>query len=102
MYVEELVQPLLQTLIALTRRQCTDDKGGKDDANHNCSSSSSTIGPLPLVLVAHGRNRPAEPSFKAAAARHFSVELMPSCELDEVYQCSDVDALRLRPLRQQA
>lgn len=73
MYVHELVQPLLQSLLAL-------------------SDSSST------VLVAHGRNRPAEPDFKAAAAAHFSVEMVPSLELDEVYQCSDVDVLRLRRL----
>lgn len=73
MYVQELVQPLLESLLAL-------------------SSSTTT------VLVAHGRNRPAEPDFKAAAAAHFTVELVPGSELDEVYQCSDVDVLRLRRL----
>lgn len=71
MYVCELVQPLLQSLLAL---------------------SSST------VLIAHGRNRPAEADFKAAAAAHFSIELVPGSELDEVYQCSDVDVLRLTRL----
>jgi len=70
MYVDELVQPLLKSLVAL-------------------SSISSRI------LVAHGRNRPAEPAFRAAAAAHFAVEVVPGCELDEVYQCSDVDVLRL-------
>jgi hypothetical protein len=69
MYVHELVQPLLQSLLAL--------------------SSSST------VLIAHGRNRPAEADFRAAAAAHFSIELLPGSELDQVYQCSDVDVLRL-------
>ena len=73
MYVDELVQPLVQSLAAL--------------------SHSST-----LILVAHGRNRPAEPSFKAAAGAHFSVELVPGCELDDVYQCTDVDVLRLTQL----
>jgi hypothetical protein len=70
MYVHELVQPLLQSLLAL-------------------SSSTTT------VLVAHGRNRPAEPDFSAAAAAHFDVQLVPGLELDDVYQCSDVDVLRL-------
>jgi hypothetical protein len=71
MYVHELVQPLLQSLTAL-------------------SDPSTTI------LVAHGRNRPAETDFKALASADFTVELEPGCELDEVYQCSDVDVLRLR------
>lgn len=75
MYVDELVQPLLQSLVALS------------------SSSSSS-----RILVAHGRNRPAEPAFRAAAAAHFAVEVVPGSELDEVYQCSDVDVLRLMRL----
>lgn len=73
MYVQELVPPLLQSLLSLTDSNTT-------------------------VLIAHGRNRWAEPDFKAAAAQHFSIELVPGCELDAVYQCSDVDVLRLRRL----
>ncbi|KAF6266140.1 putative methyltransferase-domain-containing protein [Scenedesmus sp. NREL 46B-D3] len=73
MYVDELVPDLVQSLLQL-------------------SFTGSTI------LIAHGRNRPAEPAFKLAAARHFAFELVPDDELDEVYQCSDVDVLRLRRL----
>lgn len=71
MYVQELIQPLLQSLTAL-------------------SNTSTTI------LVAHGRNRPAEADFMALTAADFTVQLLQGCELDEVYQCSDVDVLRLR------
>ena len=73
------------------------------------------------MLLAHGRNRPAEADFlKAAAAPAgpFSVETLPDDELDpvrssllpacvcnvaltrararQVYQCMDVSVLRLR------
>jgi hypothetical protein len=71
MYVHELVQPLLQSLLTLSSTQTT-------------------------LLVAHGRNRPAEPDFRAAAAAaQVHVELVPAPELDDVYQCRDVDVLRL-------
>lgn len=70
MYVDDLVSPLVQSLLAL--------------------SDSRTV-----VLVAHGRNRPAEPAFQALAASHFHIKLVPGCELDEVYQCTDVDVLRM-------
>jgi hypothetical protein len=73
MYIDELVPDLVQSLLLLSHQGST-------------------------ILIAHGRNRPAEPAFKRAAAQHFEIELVPSDELDEVYQCSDVDLLRLRRL----
>jgi hypothetical protein len=63
MYVSEVVPQLVTSLAALCSKETT-------------------------VLVAHGRNRPAEPEFKAAAQQHFSIELVPSSELDPVYQVS--------------
>lgn len=50
------------------------------------ASLAALCSPGTTVLVAHGRNRPAEPEFKAAAQQHFSIELVPSSELDPVYQ----------------
>lgn len=76
MYVEEFVPSLLQSLLALS-------------------------GPSTVVYVAHGRNRPAEPAFRAAACQHFSIQLVPSEALDYVYQCSDVDVLQLKRLPEQ-
>lgn len=70
MYVAESVPDLLASLLAL-------------------SHASTTL------LIAHGRNRPAEPAFRAAAAAEFHVELLPPAELDDVFQCNDVDVLRL-------
>lgn len=43
---------------------------------------------LPLALQ-------AEPEFLKGAERHFTIQAVPSSELDEVYQCTDVDVLRL-------
>jgi hypothetical protein len=73
MYIDELVPDLLKSLLLLSHQGST-------------------------ILIAHGRNRPAEPAFRQAAVKHFSIELVPGDELDEVYQCSDVDVLRLRRL----
>jgi hypothetical protein len=74
MYVPELVPALLQSLAALSA-------------------------PHTALYVAHGRNRPAEPAFRAAAAAAgFEVRLVPGDELDATYQCADVDVLRLRLL----
>lgn len=70
MYIDELVPELIKSLILLS-------------------------GPHTSVYIAHGRNRPAEPAFKQAAAHLFRIEMLRSDELDEVYQCSDVDVLRL-------
>eukprot|EP00878_Enallax_costatus_P010031 GHUV01010470.1.p1 GENE.GHUV01010470.1~~GHUV01010470.1.p1 ORF type:complete len:179 (+),score=53.42 GHUV01010470.1:849-1385(+) len=71
MYIDELAPALVKSLVLLS-------------------------GPDALIHIAHGRNRPAEPAFRKAAAQHFGIELVPSAELDEVYQCSDVNVLRLR------
>eukprot|EP00879_Flechtneria_rotunda_P030302 GHRR01032922.1.p1 GENE.GHRR01032922.1~~GHRR01032922.1.p1 ORF type:complete len:247 (+),score=39.72 GHRR01032922.1:247-987(+) len=49
-----------------------------------------------FILVAHGRNRSGEPAFNKAAAPYFSVSMVQCADLDEVYQCSDVDVLKLR------
>uniref|UniRef100_A0A383VHV1 Uncharacterized protein n=1 Tax=Tetradesmus obliquus TaxID=3088 RepID=A0A383VHV1_TETOB len=74
MYIDELVPDLVKSLLLLSH-------------------------PGSTILIAHGRNRPAEPAFKKEAAQQgFSIELVPGDELDEVYQCSDVDVLRLRRL----
>lgn len=40
----------------------------------------------------------AEPEFMLAAKKCFSVEKICSEELDELYQCADVDVLRLQHL----
>jgi hypothetical protein len=48
-----------------------------------------------LILVAHGRNRFAQPSFLEACKGRFAVQTVPAEELDEVFQCSDVDVFRL-------
>jgi hypothetical protein len=72
MYIHEAIQPLVATLEAAT------------DARSE-------------VLVAHGRNRQAEPAFlRAAAAAAFEAADVAGAELDPVYQCSDVQVLRLR------
>lgn len=48
------------------------------------------------VFIAHGRNRQAKGAFLAACAGSFVVTDVASDELDPVYQCSDVRAMRLR------
>ncbi len=48
------------------------------------------------VVIAHGRNRQAKGAFLAACAGSFVVTDVASDELDPVYQCSDVRAMRLR------
>jgi hypothetical protein len=48
------------------------------------------------ILLAHGRNRQAEPAFLRACVGKFTAEDVPSSELDAVYQCTDVRVLRLR------
>ena len=75
MYVHEAVPALLDALRALSEA------------------------PGAEVLLAHGRNRPAEAAFLAAAAAHFAVEEVPEAELHDVYRCLDVTVLRLTPQR---
>lgn len=73
MYVHEAVPALLASLRALSQA------------------------PGAEVLLAHGRNRPAEAAFLEAAAAHFAVEEVPEAELHDVYNCVDVTVLRLTP-----
>lgn len=75
MYVHEAVPALLAALRALSEA------------------------PGAEVLLAHGRNRPAEAAFLEAAAAHFSVEEVPEAELHDIYRCIDVTVLRLTPRR---
>ncbi|PRW45633.1 hypothetical protein C2E21_5777 [Chlorella sorokiniana] len=70
MYVAEAVEPLVASLCALS-------------------------GPHSRIYISHGRNRQAEPQFLAAAGQHFTIQTVPSEDLDEVYQCADVDVLLL-------
>lgn len=71
MYVDEAVPDLVTSLTRL-------------------ASSSSE------VLIAHGRNTSAEQTFAKAIAKTFSMQLLSEEELDDVYQCSDVDVWRLQ------
>ncbi|KAK9830124.1 hypothetical protein WJX72_009898 [[Myrmecia] bisecta] len=73
MYIEEAAAPLLATLRAL--------------------SDGSTA-----ICVAHGRNRPAEPTFLQLCDSSFSMQDVPEAELDDVYQTGDVRVMRLRKL----
>jgi hypothetical protein len=74
MYIPEVVPALLTSLLVLSAAQ-----GG-------------------IILLAHGRNRSAEGMFIEKAdesGRFASIERVPPAELHPVYQCSDVDVLRL-------
>lgn len=93
MYVHELVQPLLQSLLVLSSSSTASNGSSGSSKCIGADGSSNTT-----VLIAHGRNRPAEADFKAAASQHFGIELISGPELDEMYQCSDVDVLRLKRL----
>ena len=56
----------------------------------NIATSSTTI------FLAYGRNRQAEEDFSHKALKWFSVEKIETNELDEVYQCVDVDVFMIR------
>ena len=72
MYIHEAVPDLVATLAVLTGAGTT-------------------------VLLAHGRNRPAEAAFlEAAATAGLCARELASSELDAVYQCLDVSVLELR------
>jgi hypothetical protein len=89
MYVDEAVPALVTTLAALARAGGTGGSGSG-------GSGGGDNGRGTEVLIAHGRNRGAEPAFlKAAAAAGLAVAAVPPSELDPVYQCSDVSVLRL-------
>ena len=60
------------------------------------STLAAVAGPATDVLLAHGRNRQAEPAFLSACQRLFAVADVP--ELDSVYSIGDVRVLRLRRL----
>lgn len=62
---------------------------------------ASAVAPGGQVLLAHGRNRGAEPTFLAEARRQGLRCLeVPSSELDSVFQCADVSVWRLLPKQQ--
>lgn len=71
MYIADAVPDLVATLVAL------------------CDRTTE-------VLLAHGRNRPAEDSFLRIAGTRFAVAVVPDEDLHPVYQCLDVTVLRLR------
>ena len=73
MYIEAAVPALVNTLLAVAA-------------------------PSSEVLLAHGRNRQAEPAFLRACERVFAVAEVPEAQLDAVYCTSDVRVLRLRKL----
>lgn len=62
------------------------------------STLAAVAGPATDVLLAHGRNRQAEPAFLSACQRLFAVADVPAGELDSVYSTGDVRVLRLRRL----
>eukprot|EP00252_Welwitschia_mirabilis_P004567 TRINITY_DN14884_c0_g1_i1.p1 TRINITY_DN14884_c0_g1~~TRINITY_DN14884_c0_g1_i1.p1 ORF type:complete len:239 (-),score=27.45 TRINITY_DN14884_c0_g1_i1:435-1151(-) len=71
MYYVEAVNSLLNTLKA--------------------ASDSDTV-----ILLAYGRNRQAEDTFHEKVSAYFSIRHVTVAELDEVYQCIDVDVLELK------
>lgn len=73
MYIEAAVPALVNTLLA-------------------------AAAPGSEVLLAHGRNRQAEPVFLRACERAFAVADVSEAELDAMYCTSDVRVLRLRKL----
>lgn len=73
MYIEDAVDAFIESLLHL--------------ANTNTQ-----------IIVAHGRNRQAEDKFIRKASEHFSIQDIPSNDLDKVYRCSDVRTLSLKLL----
>ena len=73
MYIEDLVQPLLASLGALSHERSE-------------------------VFLAYGRNRQAEDRFFMACAGRFACSDVPESKLPPVYQCSDVRVLKLHKL----
>ena len=71
MYIEEAVIPLVASLEVLCHQET-------------------------VILMAYGRNRPAEASFLSRAAKAFDITELASKDLDGKYQCSDVKVLRLQ------
>ncbi|CAM6099596.1 unnamed protein product [Calypogeia fissa] len=52
--------------------------------------------PKTKVLLAYGRNRQAEDMFVAKIAPHFVMERVADSDLDDLYQCVDVDVYQLQ------
>ena len=59
---------------------------------------AAVAGPSSEVLLAHGRNRQAEPAFLRACEQVFAVADVPAAELDAMYCTGDVRVLRLHKL----
>ncbi len=106
MYIHEAVQPLVDTLQA-RRAACARHAMPAAAASlpahmpRACGAyararAQALCGPHTEVLLAYGRNRPAEALFQKAAAKIFDTHEVPEAELDAVYQCMDVTVLRLR------
>jgi len=51
------------------------------------------------IFVAHGRNRQAETTFMQMVEENFTVVKVAETELDERYQCIDVDVYLLQKYR---
>ena len=73
MYIAEAIPELVETLVA--------------------ASSSVTC-----IYIAHGRNRQAEQTFLRCCKGKLSIALVPSSQLDDVYQTGDVDVLLLKKM----
>lgn len=79
MYIEESSSALVQSLAQLVKRpsQCADTPGG-------------------TALIAYGRNRSAETSFRSYAhSAGFNIREIASGSMDPVYHCVDVTVLEL-------
>jgi hypothetical protein len=69
--------------------------GGNTAAAAAATAASSSGRGQTQILIAHGRNRGAEPAFLRRCEGVFRVERVAGAELDPLYQCNDVDVLRL-------
>jgi hypothetical protein len=75
-----------------------DGRAGNGDAGGALAgeaASCSRSGRGTQIMIAHGRNRGAEAEFLRRCRGVFDVARVPGSELDPLYQCSDVDVLRL-------
>ena len=68
-----------------------------EDASEALAQSLERLaGSHTVVLLAYGRNRPAEGSFLRRIQNSFAASEVSSEELDSRYQCVDVTVLRLQ------
>jgi hypothetical protein len=70
MYLEELVQPLVASLAAISHKDCN-------------------------IYLAYGRNRQGEGAFLRACSGRFACEDVLEDQLHPIYQCIDVRVLKL-------